>query len=242
MESRTDKNTRLLMLYDALLNGNGVDKNAFSMEHGINERSFDRDIEDIRLFLSESYSGEDLYFDRRDNSYFLSGSRPKYMDRMEAVVISKIILESGLLRKDEMCGLLESVLASVAPRDAKIIEEHLLRDIQNYESGTEVAILKFVEDLYDVLKSGRDVKVFVKDGENTRTERISPLEIVCEKSVFQLVAARNCSITDIVKIDIRNIVKFETLFSDYARRLKEKYYEEQEGYNYGKGCKTIKNE
>ena len=39
------------MLYHQLLNGEHIDKAAFSLEHNIMERSFDRDIEDIRLFL-----------------------------------------------------------------------------------------------------------------------------------------------------------------------------------------------
>ena len=185
MNYKTDKNTRLLMLYNALLNGS-VSKKAFSLEHGINERSFDRDVEDIRLFLSESYSCEELLFDRENNTYSLSGSRPQYVDRMEATVIAKIMLESGALRKDEMFGLLETLLSVVSPRDVRNIEEYLAYDIKKYKADIDVPVLKFVEDLCVVLKTGRDIQITIQDGSlNQCTERISPLELQCERGAFQ---------------------------------------------------------
>lgn len=47
----TDKVTRILMLYQQLLNGNIVKKATFALEHQITERTFERDIDDIRLFF-----------------------------------------------------------------------------------------------------------------------------------------------------------------------------------------------
>ena len=44
---KTDKATRVLMLYHQLLGGHTVDKYTYSLEHGVNERTFDRDIETI---------------------------------------------------------------------------------------------------------------------------------------------------------------------------------------------------
>lgn len=222
--SRTDKNTRILMLYDALLNGNGVDKKVFSIEHGIDERSFDRDIEDIRLFLSESFSYEELIFDRESNTYQLTGSRPIYTDRMEATVISKILLESGLLRKDEMHGLLSTVISSVTQRDAKVILQYLSNDIEGYKSNTNVAILKFVEDLYVILHSDYDIKVTTNGEIGRHTCNVSPLEIICENQEFKLVAAEDYDLSKVIKININDIVSFENLFSIHAKTLKEKYY------------------
>lgn len=212
------------MLYDALLTGNGVDKKSFSMEHGIDERSFDRDIEDIRLFLSDSFSCEELLFDRGRNIYYLTGSRPKYIDRMEATVILKILLESGLLRKDEMQGLLESVISSVAERDVMSIKEYLFYDVRNYNTNVSVAVLKFVEDLYEVIKAGNDIEIVTQE----ETLKLSPLELLCEHKNFYLVAAENHSIENIVKINIQDIVRFKNLLSNHAEILRRKYFEIEE--------------
>ena len=212
------------MLYDALLNGSSVDKKTFSMEHGIDERSFDRDIEDIRLFLSESFSGYELLFDRITNTYYLTGNRPKYMDRMEATVISKILLESGLLRKDEMQGLLDSIISSVTERDAEAIEKHLLYDLKKYKSDVGVAVLKFVEDLYVVIKSNYDLELVLQD----KVLKVAPLELLCEDKTFCLVAAEDYDLKKINKVKIQDIMRFRTLFSKHAESLKERYFNNEE--------------
>lgn len=62
--SKTDKITRVLMMYHQLMNGEYIDKSWFALEHGVNERSIDRDIEDVRLFLSEIYSSRELVFNK----------------------------------------------------------------------------------------------------------------------------------------------------------------------------------
>lgn len=64
---KTDKATRVLMLYHQLLSGQTIDKVTYSLEHGVNERTFDRDIETVRLFLRDIYSGDQLLFDRESN-------------------------------------------------------------------------------------------------------------------------------------------------------------------------------
>ena len=49
----TDMTTRILKMYEALSKGKEIQKIPFCEEHNISERTFDRDIEKIRLFLSE---------------------------------------------------------------------------------------------------------------------------------------------------------------------------------------------
>ena len=227
---KTDKATRILMLYHQLLNGQSVDKVTYSLEHGVNERTFDRDIEEIRLFLNDIYSGDQLLFDRESNTYFLSGRRPKYIDRMDATVISKILLESKVLRKDEMNGLIDTMLSAVTPYDAKVIAEYLSMDIREYLSKTQNAVLKFVGDLYAILKSGYDIAVTVDCGDGQADVwNVSPLEIACEDNTFYLVASQNYNLKNIIKISTDEIVSFKSLQTTFALALKEKYYKNQGG-------------
>lgn len=67
-----DKITRVLLLFYRLSRGEWISKANFSLEYGITGRTFDRDIEDIRLFLSELYTSSELIFDRKTNSYYIS--------------------------------------------------------------------------------------------------------------------------------------------------------------------------
>ena len=66
-----DKITRLLLLYSRLISGEKVNKKSFCNEVQCLPRSFDRDIEDIRLFLSELYISDELVYSRTSNAYFL---------------------------------------------------------------------------------------------------------------------------------------------------------------------------
>ena len=226
---KTDKATRVLMLYHQLLSGQVIDKVTYTLEYGVNERTFDRDIETIRLFLSDIYSGEQLLFDRESNTYYFSGKRPKYIDRMDAAVISKILLESRLLRKDEMHGLLNTILSSVTPYDAEVIKKYLAYDTQEYISDTDTAILKFVGDLYGVLKVGSDIEVMMKDSDGQiETIVVSPLKISCDKNRFYLIAAQNFSLKHVKKIGMEKIISFKSLNTTFAQGLKEKYYNTKE--------------
>lgn len=68
-----DKITRILTLYSKLTQGKNVNKFEFCMETDCLPRTFDRDIEDVRLYLSEMYEGRELLYDRNGNFYYLSG-------------------------------------------------------------------------------------------------------------------------------------------------------------------------
>ncbi len=67
-----DMITRILKLYDALAGGQLIKKSTYCMENGISERTFDRDIEKIRNYLSESFSGKEVLYLTGENAYGLA--------------------------------------------------------------------------------------------------------------------------------------------------------------------------
>mgnify|MGYP000354585598 CR=1 FL=1 len=221
---KADKATRILMLYRQLLCGQSVDKVTYSLEYGINERTFSRDIETIRVFLGEIYSENQLLFDRDSNTYYLTGKRPRYMNRMDATILIKILLESGLLRKDEMEGLIDVVLSSVQQYDAEVIKDYLSYDIKSYTSETSNAVLKFVGDLYGVLKAGYDIElIYSKEEGYIETMKVSPLQIICKEHGFYLIAAFEFNLEKIEEISVDLIVRFKILQTTFAKELKKTY-------------------
>ncbi|MCC8075173.1 MAG: hypothetical protein LIO95_04395 [Clostridiales bacterium] len=95
-----DKNTRLLLLYSKLMQGESVNKLIFCMETDSHPRSFDWDIEDIRLYLSETFSGEELRYNKRENAYSLTGVRQQPLETMEYLFVERLLLDTGVLRED----------------------------------------------------------------------------------------------------------------------------------------------
>lgn len=234
--SKTDKITRVLMLYHRLLNGQHIDKTSFSLEHGINERSFDRDIEDVRLFLNESFSFSELIYDRELETYYLTGDRPRFMDRMDAAIISQLLLSSQSLRKDEAVGLFHALLSVVAPNDAKAIYEYLQQNVNQYQSQTDAALLKTLGDLYVVIHNSTDIMITFRVDDAVETIQIAPLEIEVVDSIFYLVGAEKMDFFRINRYRIDRIEHFQPLSSFHARTLKEKYYTNKERTEYGENC------
>lgn len=76
------------------------------METDSLSRTFDRDIEDIRFYLSEMFYNEELIYDRQEKSYCFGHSQRKALEVMEYVFIERILMDTGVLREDEMNELL----------------------------------------------------------------------------------------------------------------------------------------
>lgn len=207
---KTDKITRILILYSMLAKGNKVYKSIFSMEHGINERSFDRDIEDIRLFLSEIYSPNELVFDKVENAYYITGQTKSEIDSAEAYVLAKTLLGSKALRKDEVEGIVESLIGVVSNKDARILKAKLTNDVISYDGGKHnKAILKFVRDLSNCIFENNHIKMKYHISKNNIQEiEIYPKDILCENSQFVLLATKTRT-GDTEKYLIDKIEEFE---------------------------------
>lgn len=209
---KTDKITRILMLYSQLIKGNKVNKSLFSLENGINERSFDRDVEDIRLFLSDSYSVNELVFDKTDNAYYITNQIKNEMDSSEVYVIAKALLGSKVLRKDELECVLDSLMSVISRKDARTISSKLLNDLKGYDGVKhDKAILKFVRDLSDCISESKYIRVKYQISNNTIKDiEVYPKDIRCEDSRFVLYAAETRRGVE-TKYLIDKIVEFEII-------------------------------
>ena len=105
-----EKITRMLMLYSSLMNGEEINKTIFCFENDCSPRSFDRDIEDIRLFLSESFSVFELNYNRKNNTYYIKGAITQQLEVMEYLFIEKILPDTPVLSNDDFVVLLQHLL------------------------------------------------------------------------------------------------------------------------------------
>ena len=209
---KTDKITRILIMYSMLIKGNKVNKALFSMEHGINERSFDRDIEDIRLFLSEIYSTDELLFDKADNAYYITGQVKSEIESGEAYALAKVLLGSKALRKDETEGILGSLMSNVNKKDSRVLESKLINDVKSYEGVKhDKAILKFIRDLSDCIFESKHIRMrYHTSKTKMQNVDIYPKDIQCENSQFVLYAADTRN-TKTSKYLIDKIEEFEII-------------------------------
>lgn len=102
--------SRVLTLYQRLIAGKVIDKTLFALEFGTTERSVDRDILALRLFLSDSFSNLELIYDKERRGYRLRNLRLKQEIALgECYLLSKLLLDSRSLRTDEQAELVRTV-------------------------------------------------------------------------------------------------------------------------------------
>lgn len=147
--SGMDMTTRILKLYEALSRGKEIYKQPFCMEYEISERTFDRDIEKIRLFLSEDYSGREVRYNSETACYKIPDIE-KYgnLSRLELLIIVKILKSEAGLEKREFEGLLKSLLSVAEHRKKQEITELFEVESSQYEERAgQKAFLKLFGDL-----------------------------------------------------------------------------------------------
>ena len=109
-----DKIGRVLQIYTKLMNGELVQKEDEAAIYGVNERSIQRDIEDIREFVEKTsiYSEvrNSVLYDRQRKGYYLE---KRYLSKFscgEVWSICKILLEEEVLTKGEIRSRLQEIL------------------------------------------------------------------------------------------------------------------------------------
>lgn len=157
-----DKITRMLILYLKLIKGEKINKYIFCTEYEVKPRSFDRDIEDLRLFLSESFSFRELLYDRRSNEYYITGCKEnEKLEWVEFELIKRVFIDSGILRKDELEGLLGR-LYGVTNSNSHMVND-FKNELENYREVNKNAIIKMLGDLSVCIHKKEKIKIYYFD-------------------------------------------------------------------------------
>lgn len=106
-EKTADKKIeRVLSIYTKLLNGHIVNKAEEALNFGVNERSIQRDIDDIRnymdLNISDSGVINSVIYDRKEKGYRLEQLYQLRFSNSEILALCKILLNSRAFTKVEM--------------------------------------------------------------------------------------------------------------------------------------------
>lgn len=185
-----DKVERILLMFWQLYNGRAINRNSFCFETGIDNRTFDRDIADIRNFLADIYSGQELIFDRKSHTYHISGIMQQALSEVELTAVTTILIGAKALRADELKGLTVALGKATESVHPEIMKE-LARMLGQYaEDGGHPAILKMQWDLFQCIKKRLLIEMqYLDQSEGRSTLKVIPLELYYEDQNFFLKAA-----------------------------------------------------
>lgn len=165
------KVTRLLLLYSKLIQGEKINKINFCMECGCLPRSFDRDIEDLRIYLSEAFYHEELIYDRKENVYYLNGQCRRNLENIEYLFIERILLDTRCLIREEMDGLLSHLITNTENMKRLLISHKDI--IKEYQEPTQhKAILKMHGDLVTIINNKSVIKIQYSEVDGAIIEHI----------------------------------------------------------------------
>lgn len=138
MSKKYSKGVRLLDIFARLCDGRTLKKREEAVRFGVDERSIQRDIADIRGFLAERSVGNipdarSIEYDQFQDYYVMKGAESPLMSNSEILAVSKILLESRAFTKTEMDGILDKLLAGCVPREnLKLVADLIANERHHY--------------------------------------------------------------------------------------------------------------
>lgn len=170
---------RVLSIYDKLLNGKLLNKSEEANRFNVNERTIQRDIDDIRRYLdfkSGNYnSGEadEVNYDYTSKGFVLEKGDNSKLNNSEILAVCKILLDSRAFTKKEMDKVIGNIVDCCSKDDEKKVVEKLIANEQYHyiepqhksdfletlwQIGQAIKEQKYIEIGYTKLKSEKEVK------------------------------------------------------------------------------------
>ena len=261
-EIKRDKIERILSIYTKLLSGGIVNKAEEARRFGVNARSIQRDIDDIRNFFdmeseSTGYINSVLY-DRAKRGYRLEQIYRLKFTNSEILAICKILLDSRAFRKDEMEGLLEKLIQGCVPEEnQKLVKGMIQNEAFHYvEPLHGVSFLDTLWTIATAIRSCNVIEVSYRrlGQEDPVMRRLHPVGIMFSEFYFYLTAfiedknvrenfdVINDSFPTIYRIDrIKKITVAEGHFHiPYSSRFEEGEFRKRVQFMYGGRLRKVR--
>lgn len=258
----TDKIERVLGIYTKLINGAVVNKATEAINYGVNERSIQRDIDDIRNYM-DLQGAEDgilnsVIYDRQAKGYRLEQIYKLKLTNPEILAICKIILDSRAFTKPEMESMLQKLIESCVPEEnQKLVKDLILNEEFHYIEPRHGTV--FIDKMWGIgeaIHNHKYIEIQYRgiQGSTVKTRKLKPLAIMFSEYYFYLAAfidddkvKENFNVTNdpfptIYRIDrIQGLKKLDEKFRiPYADRFEEGEFRKRIQFMYGGKLRRVK--
>lgn len=237
-------------MYEKLNRGDVINKKRFAEEFGVSEKSVQRDIDDLRAYLSESFDdggNTTIEYDYIANGYKLIKCDREFLTNEEIFAIAKVLLESRGFNKQELNSLLDKLILRATPAARAGIKELIMNERFYYippRHGKPLIDLLWQINGYILVKDIIEFDYIRKDGlASHRT--VKPLSVMFSDYYFYLIAWMADDSKDfptVFRIDRMTNVKTtgEKYRIPYRDRFEEGKFREKVQFMYSGPLKTIK--
>lgn len=195
-ELKGDKIQRVLQLYAKLSDGYVINKSEEAQNYGVNERSIQRDIDDIRCFLDADSERtgiiNSVIYDRVEKGYRLETLYKIRLTNSEVLALCKILLDSRAFTKEEMVGMLDKLITCCVPKNNQSLVQELIRNEEfHYVEPRHKS--EFINRLWDIGQAIRnsqyiEIKYQGVQGSTVKTRKLKPVAIMFSEYYFYMAA------------------------------------------------------
>jgi predicted DNA-binding transcriptional regulator YafY len=196
MRMDNGKIDRVLEIYTTLMGGGLVRKSEKAQNYNVNERTIQRDIDDIRNFLESNVENtgiiNSVIYDRIDKGYRLEQIYQLKLTNAEVLAICKILLDSRSLRKDEMTSILDKlILCCVPEKNQKLVRDLISNEEFHYVEPRHRK--KFLDTMWNIGQAIRNCRYIEIEYKRTKDKavvnrKVKPVAIMFSEYYFYLTA------------------------------------------------------
>lgn len=261
-EEKGDKVKRVLQLYAKLTDGYTVNKAEEARNYGVNERSIQRDIDDIRNFMDEDSErtgiSNTVVYDRIEKGYRLETLYKIRLSNSEVLALCKILLDSRAFTKKEMKTMLDKLITCCVPKSNQKLVKDLIKN-EEFHYVEPQHKTKFIEKMWDIgqaIQHSQYIEIKYKgiQGSTVKTRKLKPLAIMFSEFYFYMVGfledkkaqanfdVLNDSFPTIYRIDRIQALKVldEKFHIPYASRFEEGEFRKRIQFMYGGKLQKIR--
>lgn len=259
---KSNKIERVLGIYTKLMNGNLVCKAEEAVNYRVNERSIQRDIDDIRNYLE--VDGERVgcinfvIYDRVGKGYRLEQIYKMKFSNSEVLALCKILLDSRAFTKREMTGMLDKLISCCVPKaNQQLVNDLISNEAFHYVEPKHKT--KFIDTMWDIGQAIRGCNYIEVDYIRMKDKavvkrKLKPVAIMFSEYYFYLTAfiddeevrkdfdVINDSFPTIYRIDrIKHLrVLDEKFHIPYSSRFEEGEFRKRIQFMYGGKLRKVK--
>lgn len=262
-QDKGEKVERVLALYTKLLNGYVINKAAEAEYYGVNERSIQRDIEDIRNFMDRDVGNtgivNSVVYDRIQKGYKLEQIYKMKFTNSEVLAICKILLDSRAFTRKEMEGMLQKLIDCCVPqKNQKLVSDLIRNEVFHYIEPQHKSV--FIDNMWEIGQAIQHCKYIEIDywrmkDKSVVKRKVKPVAIMFSEYYFYLTAfiddadeARkdfdvlNDSFPTIYRIDRIKKLKIldERFHIPYSSRFEEGEFRKRIQFMYGGKLQKVK--
>lgn len=187
---------RVLGIYSKLMNGALVNKAEEAQNYGVNERSIQRDIDDIRTYLDNQTTIDgtvnSIIYDRYEKAYRLEQIYNVKFTNPEILAICKILLDSRAFCKEEMQAILDKLNSTCVPKsNQKLVKDLISNEAFHYVEPRHRT--KFLDIMWRIAQAANEHRYVEISYERSKDKsvvkrKIKPAAIMFSEYYFYLTA------------------------------------------------------